>query len=198
MSSKIQVQRICQFCNNEFLARTTVTRYCSHKCACAAHKRKLKIEKVEQSNTETQKVRAKSINDIKIKEFLTVRDVAILLNCSLRTTYRLIEEGNIKAVNLSKRKTLVKRSNIDRLFEQPRTNTPQAKIVTDHREYKISEYYTTEEVRIKYNISESTLRSLIIKHNIPKYRSGWYAYIPKEITDNLLSKVNTNSNGDKS
>lgn len=53
---------------------------------------------------------------LKEKEFLTVREVSKLLNCSLRTTYNLIENGSIKAVNLAQRKTLVKRSDIDKLF----------------------------------------------------------------------------------
>ena len=52
---------------------------------------------------------------------MTVRDVAALLNSSLRTVYRLIESGNIKAVNISQRKTLVKRSDIDSLFSSTDT-----------------------------------------------------------------------------
>ena len=56
------------------------------------------------------------IEEVKAKAFLTVRDVATLLNSSVRTIYRLIEEGNIRAVNIAQRKTLVKRSEIDRIF----------------------------------------------------------------------------------
>jgi excisionase family DNA binding protein len=68
------------------------------------------------SNKQTQQMIVRPIEQLKAKEFLTVRDVSALLNISLRTTYRLIEQGNIKAVNLSERKTLVKRSDIDRIF----------------------------------------------------------------------------------
>jgi excisionase family DNA binding protein len=116
MSSNIKIQRICQHCNNEFTARTTVTKYCGDNCAKRAYKVRIKTNKIIQSDTETAAIKNKPIEDLKMKEFLTVRDAAKLLNCSLRTTYRLIEQGNIKAVNLSERKMIIKRSEIDKLF----------------------------------------------------------------------------------
>ena len=109
MSSKIEVQRICQHCGNEFTARTTVTRFCSHRCASAAHKQKVRAGKVEQSNKQTQQIKTQPIEDLKAKEFLTVREVAQLLNCSIRSAYYHIESGTIKAVNLGQRITRVKR-----------------------------------------------------------------------------------------
>ena len=61
-------------------------------------------------------VKAKALEEVKVKEFLTVRDVSKLLNCSVRTIYNYIESGKIKAVNLSQRVTRVKRSEIDKIF----------------------------------------------------------------------------------
>ena len=116
MSSNIKVQRICQHCGKEFTARTTVTQYCGDNCAKRAYKERQKAIKVSTSNNETRNIILKPIEELKAKEFLTVRDVAKLLNLSLRTTYRMIDQGNIKAVNLSERKTLVRRSDIDMLF----------------------------------------------------------------------------------
>ena len=80
MSSNIEVQRICEHCGIEFIARTTTTRYCSKKCNSAAYKAKIRGKKVEKSNTETRKVKFQSIEDIKAKEFLTVKEVARLLS----------------------------------------------------------------------------------------------------------------------
>ncbi|MGA1976618.1 MAG: helix-turn-helix domain-containing protein [Bacteroidales bacterium] len=116
MSSNIKVQRICQHCGKEFTARTTVTRYCSDNCAKRAYKARERAAKVEVCNKETQHIKAKPIDEIKAKEFLNVRDVATLLNCSVRSVYYYIKSGNIKAVNLAERATRVKRSEIDRLF----------------------------------------------------------------------------------
>lgn len=116
MSSNIEVQRICQQCGKEFTARTTVTQYCGDTCAKRAYKARLKAAKVETSNKETRLIKSKPFEELKAKEFLTVRDVATLLNSSIRTVYRLIEQGNIKAANIAQRKTLVKRSELDKLF----------------------------------------------------------------------------------
>lgn len=117
MSSNIHVQRICQHCKNEFTARKTTTKYCSHRCNSAAYKQKVKNNKIEISNTETLSVKTQPIDFIKAKEFLTVREVASLLNFSVRSVYYYIESGKIKALNLGQRVTRVKRSEIDKLFE---------------------------------------------------------------------------------
>ena len=117
MSSKIEVQRICQHCGNEFTARTTVTRYCSHRCNSAAHKASIKALKVEISNKETDIIIKQPIELLKAKDFLTVKEVAALLNCSVRSVYYYIGNGNIKAVSLSQRVTRIKRTDIDKLFE---------------------------------------------------------------------------------
>jgi len=118
MSSKIEVQRICQYCEQEFTARTTVTKYCSHKCSQRAYKARKRAEKVKQSNTETTRIKSQPIEQLKAKEFLTVREVAQLLNCSIRSAYYYIENGTISAVNLGQRMTRIKRSEIDKLFNK--------------------------------------------------------------------------------
>jgi excisionase family DNA binding protein len=183
MSSKIEVQRICQHCGNDFKARTTVTRFCSHRCASAAHKQKVRAGKVEQSNNETQRIKNQPIEELKAKEFLTVREVARLLNCSVRSAYYYIESGTIKAVNLGQRITRVKRSEIDKLFEQPQPETPQP----EQRQFDISDFYTISEVQNKYGISDNALYNVIKRNQIPKFKKGWYTYVPKTVIDKLLS-----------
>ena len=116
MSSNIRVARICQFCEKEFEARTTVTKTCSDNCAKRLYKLRQREAKVEKSQIETQVIRLRPMEEVKAKEFLTVRDVSKLLNISVRTAYNLIEKGQLKAVNLGKRMTLVKRAEIDKLF----------------------------------------------------------------------------------
>jgi excisionase family DNA binding protein len=130
MSSNIQVQRICQHCGAEFTARTTVTKYCSHNCGRKANKEKVRAEKVQRSNTETKQTKNQSIDDLKAKEFLTVREVSKLLNCSVRSVYYYIDNGTIKAVNLGQRVTRVKRSEIDKIFEQPKPGQSETRTNT--------------------------------------------------------------------
>lgn len=183
MSSNIKVQRICQHCGTEFTASTTVTKYCSHRCGSAANKALKRAEKVQKSNTETKQIKTKPIEELKAKEFLTVRDIATLLNCSVRSVYYYIESGTIKATNLGQRITRVKRSEIDKLFEQPQTGQPKP----ETKQYEISDCYTINEVLEKYSISETALQNLIKRESIPKLKKGRYAYVPKLIIDKLLS-----------
>lgn len=188
MSSNITVQRICQHCGNEFTAKTTVTRYCSHNCSRKAIKQRDRNNKIEASNKETLTLKTQSLEVVKTKEYLTVKDVAILLSCSVRSVYRYIDRGTIKGMNVGQRITRVKRAELDKLFEQPPTVTPEPTTPQyNEAEISISECYSTEQVRGKFGISESGLRLLIIKHKIPKIKKGWYAYVPKSIIDKLLS-----------
>lgn len=118
MSSNIKVQRICQHCGNEFTARTTVTQYCSDNCAKRAYKVRQRKAKVEESNKETHKVIVRPIEELKAKEFLSIPDACKLLGISRRTIYRMLERGEMKAGKAGKR-TIIQRSQIDRLFSYP-------------------------------------------------------------------------------
>ena len=117
MSSNIKIQRICKYCKNEFTARTTSTKYCSHKCNSRDYKAKKREVKIAKSNKESKEKITFSIESIKAKEFLTVEEVATLLNCSKRVVYYSINCGHIDAVNLGRRMIRIKRSAIDRLFD---------------------------------------------------------------------------------
>ncbi|RKD90058.1 helix-turn-helix domain-containing protein [Mangrovibacterium diazotrophicum] len=116
MTSKIQVQRICQHCGKEFTARTTVTKCCSDHCSKMFYKARQRAEKIKQSNTETQQIINRPIEELKAKDFLSVKEVSDLLGCSVRTVYRLVETGQIKATNLGERLTRIKRTDIDSLL----------------------------------------------------------------------------------
>lgn len=116
MASNIRLERICQYCGRQFIAKTTVTQYCGQNCSKLGYKQKKRNQRIENSNQAVAKIQSKPIDDIKAKEFLTVRDVAKLLNSSRQAVYDMIEKGKLKAVNLSERKTLIKRSEIDKIF----------------------------------------------------------------------------------
>ncbi|MFT5213415.1 MAG: excisionase family DNA binding protein [Patiriisocius sp.] len=116
MSSNIRVQRICQNCNTEFTAKTTVTRYCSKNCGKNAWKKRKQAGKVKRVNRRTRdKILLPKI-EIKEKDFLSVNECALLLNCTNSTVYHLIKTERLKATNLGTRVTRIKRSNLDKLF----------------------------------------------------------------------------------
>lgn len=187
MSSNIRIQRICQYCGQEFTARTTVTQYCGDNCAKRAYKARKKARKLEASNKETELLRNKPIDDIKAKEFLTIRDTALLINCSRQTVYNLIKNNILPAVQLSARKTIIKRADIDKLFQlAPLTQTAEQLAPPA---FNPAECYTLTQVQQQYRISEKALYELIVRHNIPKYRQGIYAYVPKKPIDVLLGPI---------
>jgi excisionase family DNA binding protein len=197
MSSNIEVQRICQHCGNEFTARTTVTQYCSDTCSKRAYKARIKAAKIETSNKETQRIKSQPIEELKAKEFLTVTQVSKLIGCSRQNVYKLINAGKLRATNILQKKTIVKRSDLDKLFKEP-TNRPKPEGIPETQiqelnewkqagAFNISDCYTLTEVQSKYGISETALQNLIKRNSIPKIKKGWFAYVPKTVIDKLLS-----------
>lgn len=184
MSSKIEVQRVCQYCGKEFTAKTTVTKYCSKKCNTAHYKELKRAEKIKQSNIETTNIKNQPIEQIQAKEFLTVREVALLINCSLRSAYYYIENGTISAVNIGQRMTRVKRSEIDKLFQnntEPLSN--EVKLI----QHNIEDCYTISEIQEKFNISSGALYNIIKRNNLPKINKGKYVFVPKKMINELLT-----------
>jgi len=187
MSSNIKIQRICQHCTNEFIARTTTTLYCSSRCNSAAYKAKHRAGKVEQSNMETQRIKTQPIEQLKAKAFLSIADTCKLIGISRRTVYRMIERGELITGKAGKR-TIIRRSDLEQLlFEQPRTVAPQPEKQPKQMQFNISECYNLTEVQSKYGISETALQNLIKRNSIPKIKKGWFAYVPKIVIDKLLS-----------
>ncbi len=115
MSSNIEITRICQFCDNEFTARTTVTKYCSHRCASLAYKARQRGNDITKSNQETAEIISAPIIELQAKDFLSVSDASELLGVSRWTLSRAINDGRLNAVRFGKR-IVIKRTEIDRLF----------------------------------------------------------------------------------
>lgn len=177
MSSNIEIQKFCEYCGKEFTAKTTVTRYCGDVCAKRAYKARKRSEKINSAIVEV-----KPIEDLSKKEFLTVREVSKLLNCSVRSVYYYIESGQIQATNLGNRLTRVKRSNIDNLF----SNNDRKQQTPVKKQYDISECYTISEAQEKFKISETALQNIIKRETIPKFKKGKFVYIPKELITDIF------------
>jgi len=116
MSSNIEIERICQYCGDAFTARTTVTKFCSHNCSRKAYKLRKKNEKIMTSNKETIAIKSKPLEAIQSREYLTVTQAAAILECSTKTVYRLIKNGNMNSVNLGQRLTRIKKTSLENIF----------------------------------------------------------------------------------
>ncbi|MCX8534336.1 helix-turn-helix domain-containing protein [Chryseobacterium luquanense] len=117
MSSKIEIKKSCEYCGNDFIARTTVTRYCGEVCSKRTYKSRKRAEKINAVINQVSNPKSEKTFDERNKDFLTVKETAKLLSCSIRTVYYYIEHGSIPARNLGSRLTRIKRSSIDKLFD---------------------------------------------------------------------------------
>src|SRR5260221_5475943 len=117
MSSNIRIQRICQQCRKEFEAKTTTTKFCSHKCASRANKANVKALKIELSNKETRRIKNKAIDELRAKDFLSISETCQLLGISRLTIWRAINTNKINSAKIGKR-VIIRRSEVDNLFKQ--------------------------------------------------------------------------------
>lgn len=182
MSTNIRINRICQQCSNEFVAKKTTSKTCSDRCASQAYKARQRAAKIEASDEEVRQIKAKPIEDIRVQECLTVDEAARLVRVSRRTLYRMNERAELPFHKLSRR-IVILRLDIDRLFTQP---TPTLK--PKPAPVPLTECYTLAEIRQKYNISDKALYDAIRRNNIPKQYSGKFAYVPKTRIDEVLSQ----------
>lgn len=118
MSSKIKITRVCQFCQNEFTARTTKTQYCLLKCSSRAYKARTRQSKIAESNRRTEIARNPNLETVKIKDFISVDQASILFGISRRTIYRIISRGELDIAKFGTR-TVIRRSDMDRFFSIP-------------------------------------------------------------------------------
>lgn len=182
MSSTIEVQRICQYCGNQFTARTTVTQYCSHKCSQRAYKVRAREEKVQTSNRETQRIKTQPIEALRAKPFLSVVEAGKLMGVSRRTVYRMMDRGELPTAKAGAR-TIVRRSDIERLFDEPQPVKPI-------REPKpVTEFYTAKEIEEKYFIKYGRLNAIIKEKNIPKTVHNGKLLVSKPHIDRYFERI---------
>lgn len=181
MTSNIRVQKVCQYCGKVFTAKTTVTQYCSTDCGKKAYKAKTRAKRIQTSNLEFHVQTEARYEALNKKDFLTVPEASKLLNCSRKTLYRLVNTGRIKSQNLSERKTLIRRVDIDLIFEEPQSKEREFfKRLDDN-------YYTISEILYEYPISEKALYEYIKRFEIPKIKKGKYVFVPKSKFDELFN-----------
>lgn len=116
MSSNMKIPKVCQHCGKDFIARTTVTKYCGDTCAKRAYKKRIKESKIK--NVKPIAIQRQEFNQTKIqdKDFLSIAETCTLLGASRMTIYRQIKKGNIKAGKLGNR-VIIKRAELEKLFQ---------------------------------------------------------------------------------
>lgn len=160
MSSNIQIEKVCQWCGKNFTARTTQTVYCCKRCSEHAYKDRKRKEKLERCKTEVQRVQS-GLVELSSKDFMTPRQAAQFVGLCYKTFYTYINKGVIKAWKLN-RKTLVRKCDIETLF----SSSERIRIAKEQQ--SITEFYTTQEVLDKYQVSNAWFWKVCKEKKIPK------------------------------
>jgi hypothetical protein len=117
MSSHIRIKKICQHCEQSFIAKTTVTKFCSDDCAKRNYKKRLRDKKVTTAIliSNEQQVRRYNNNSLKNvsseiatlhREWLDIGDLSELLGLTERTLFRAIKAPDFPKLKIGRRLTL--------------------------------------------------------------------------------------------
>ncbi len=116
MKSTIQIPTPCIVCNGTFIAKTLVTKYCSNKCIKKALSMKKKLALIESTKVEEfNKSAAIDMKLIQSKEFLSIKEVCLLIGVSRMSLNRYMNIGLIEPIRIGSR-VIIKRESIDNLL----------------------------------------------------------------------------------
>lgn len=183
MSSNIQITRICEFCQNEFTARTTKTQYCSLKCSSRAYKARTRESKITQSNKQTEIARNPNLEAFKTKDFISVNQASLLFGISRRTIYRIISRGELDIAKFGAR-TVIRRCDMDSFFSIPLDQS----LLRPVQEFPgLERCYTITQIQQKFGVSPGALYMIIQRHAIAKYSVGKFNYVAKKDIDIIFN-----------
>lgn len=195
MRAKEPIKKICEYCGCEFEAYTQIARYCSHDCNRKAYreiKRKEVISLTASMAFQTKRERERV--DLSEREYLSISEAAMLLGWCKQTVYNYCHKGIIPAKRLSKRTTIIRKKDIEALFD---VIEPYEVLTTGKRKH-IDEWYTIDEVTEKYGLLRHRIRKIINAENIPTKKAGTRtliakskidAYFRKKVFDSTLSNL---------
>jgi predicted DNA-binding transcriptional regulator AlpA len=185
MSSNFTIQRKCVHCKQTFNAKTTVTRFCGKLCNKRFNAAKQRNEKIEAGNPQPTILSAQEMQSLKNIEFLDTLKAALLLGVSRNFIYHLINTRKLVAYNLSVRRTIILKRDIDQLFQSKTLMTPLPKKQVSKMPL-MGDCYNMSELHEKYKISEGAIYNLIKRNNIDKFQIGRFTYVAKKNIDSIL------------
>ena len=182
MSSNIKVERICEWCGKKFIAQTTVTRFCTKRCAEHSYKERLRQKKMAVSNQETAQTNIKWRD----KDYLTPTQAAELLGIGRMSIYRYIRNGKIKVVRFA-RKTLISKADIQAMFDFLAPKEKTSAEPSEKKSKSLADFYTRADIREKYGVKDSWIYKVVAENNVPKTIIRGKAYFSKSHIDRLFS-----------
>ena len=178
----IEIRKECSWCGKEFIARKFTTEYCSHRCANLAYKAKKRKEKVKTFEQEYSHKNSPQA-EVEHLEFLTPTETAKLLGICRASVYNYLNAGALTATQF-KGKTLIRHKDIDKLFYAPKPYQKRPKKTAP----PITEFYTNDELREKFDVSLSWIFKVGKEENIPKIMRRGKTLWSKKHFDAILAR----------
>ena len=189
--------RKCTHCGNVFTTNSGMQRYCSEECA----------ERAKEARKKRQRDFLRAVEpmpELQQQEYLTFSKAAILLGCTRQYVYKLVGQGKLPASRLSSRMALIRRSDIERMFEanpynrvlpssKPKPSISPKQTSSNNKKKtsapvpkssdEILEYYSGEDVMQTYKVRQSWLYTCAKRHQIPVCRIAGRNYYSKKHVD---------------
>lgn len=183
-TSKTKIKKVCEYCGTVFYAQKLTTRFCSHRCNNLAYKERVRHKRIQEVETKVQTVICEQpISDFKDKEYLSFKEAATLLGLSKQAIYKMVYAGKLQAFRISSRLSFIRKGDIDRMLEarpyeqrHPKDTIP------------ITDFYTTAEVKEKFNVAESWVFAIAKRNNIPRTFNRGKTYWSKKHIDAYFAK----------
>jgi excisionase family DNA binding protein len=110
MSSNLRIIKLCEYCKQEFIARKTTSQTCSDACAKRLYKLRLREKAISRAKIETMVKRKPEafiteaqVKAVQAKEWLTLKEAALLLNVSPLTLRRWTLAGKVRSKKVGKK-----------------------------------------------------------------------------------------------
>lgn len=174
----MEIQKRCKYCGRSFIAHKMTTIYCSPSCNNKDYKRAIREKQIAEYYESHPEDKEQPTRDVlQDKAFLTPREAAKVLGIGKSSVYRELASGLIKAVQM-KGKTLIRRKDIERLFDNP----PAYQTHSEKKQEK-REYYTFRQIMEKFKCSKKAIMTRVEKFNIPKVYQGRNCFFDRALVD---------------
>lgn len=179
----MEITKICQFCGNKFFAKKTTTKCCSDDCSKKFYKLRKRNEKLGANQITVENY---NLEEIQKKDYLSIKEVMLLLDISRTSIYRMLKDGRLTKIEALKA-VRIRRVDIDYLFTKKIENKQEKPYVLPY--FSEDNYYTINQVLELFDISSGSFYSLCKKHQIPKIPKGKNVFVPKDLINSIFENV---------
>lgn len=185
MRAKEPIRKLCACCGKEFQASRQDTLYCSHDCNRKAYRETKRKEVITLTKTLVSKKKIEqAVVDLSNREYLSISEAARLLGWCKQSVYNYCHKGIIPAKRISQRTTLIRRKDIESLFDE----IEPYEILTTGERKPIDDWYTLDDITEKYGLLRHRIRKIINAEEIPTKKDGTRTLIAKGKIDAYFRK----------